>query len=364
MSFREAVRPPFEPRPRGGVGQPRVVELTFVNNPAAKLPAAPIGVLAALATGFDRIAARPILLLPPFVLDLFLWLGPPLRISSLAAAAALSVAVPSGADPTMTAQLTAFRQALTDLGSRFNLFSALSSLPVGVPSLMAGRMPVANPLGKIAGAEVASTLAIMAAWLALTLIGLGLGSMYHIWAARQVAPRAELATVPMAWGRLALFSLIGYPAALARVGVTLLAASLVAYLVPWLGLVLGFLGFSLVFWLAVYLMFSPHGIIRYRFGVIRSILESIQVVRWNLVSTALYLGLTFTVTWLSTWVWSLPSEGSWYTLLALVGHAFFSAMLLVGSYAFYQGRREWTLKIRELVAARQAGQQGPPQASV
>jgi hypothetical protein len=341
-----------------------VVKSDFVNNPATKGPGAPIGVLAALATGFDRIAARPILLLPPFVLDLFLWLGPPLRISTLAAAAALSLALPAGADPTMTSQLASFRQALTDLGSRFNLLSALSSLPVGVPSLMASRMPAVNPLGKISGTEVPGYLAIAATWLVLTLMGLGLGAVYHIWAARQVAPRTELATVPMAWGRLAVLSLIGYVAGFVLVGAILVVASLVASVVPWLGLVLGFLGFSLVFWLVVYLMFSPHGIIRYRFGVIRSIMESVQVVRWNLVSTAFYLALTFGVTWLSTWVWSLPSDGSWYTLLAVVGHAFVSAVLLVASYAFYQGRREWTQKIRELVAARQASQQGPPQASV
>jgi len=47
-----------------------------VETPAQKALNSPIGILASLAAGFDRIAARPALILPPLLLDLFLWLGP------------------------------------------------------------------------------------------------------------------------------------------------------------------------------------------------------------------------------------------------------------------------------------------------
>jgi hypothetical protein len=60
-------------------------------------------------------------------------------------------------------------------------------------------------------------------------------------------------------------------------------------------------------------------------------------------------------------VWSLPAEDSWYALLAVVGHAFVSATLLVGSYAFYQSRREWTLQIPHQLAALRAGEDAPPE---
>jgi hypothetical protein len=208
--------------------------------------------------------------------------------------------------------------------------------------------------------QLPTLLALLAVGLALTVLGLAFGSQYHIWAARQVSPKGDVARLAPAWGRVVALSLAVYLGVLGLLGVTALAATLAAWLAPWLGLLMVFMALSLVFWVAVYLMFTPHGIIRYRLGVLRSIVESVQVVRWNLVGTATFLGIAFGITWLTGWVWSLPAEDSWYLLLAVVGHAFISATLLVGSYAFYQSRREWTLQIPQHLAALKAGGTTPP----
>lgn len=39
-------------------------------------------------------------------------------------------------------------------------------------------------------------------------------------------------------------------------------------------------------------------------------------------------------------------------IAAVVGHAFVSTTLLAGSYAFYQGRHDWLMALREAAAAR------------
>ncbi len=307
-----------------------------------------------MGTGFDRVAGRPGLILPAFILDLFLWLGPRLGVAGLVTPMARGLAAPAGADPALVEQFGALRDGLLDLASRFNLFSALSSLPVGIPSLMAARMPNTAPLGPARGFEVPNGLLVLSGWLVLSLLGLGLGSLYHIWVARQVAPRTELIPALAAWGRMAVLSLAVYVGALTVALVTMLAASALAIVVPLLGLAVAFLGLSLLFWVAVYLIFTPHGIVRNRLGVFRSILESVQIVRWNLLGTVTYLALAFLVSYATNWVWSLPAESSWYSLLAVVGHAFVSATLLAGSYVFYQGRRDWMLQIRRPVTATQA----------
>lgn len=314
----------------------------------------PVGVFAALLTGFDRVAAHPALLVPPILLDLLLWLGPRLRVTRLAAEAAGAFMPPPGAAPAFVEQADALRQTLLDLGDRFNTLAALSSLPVGVPSLMAGRMPIATPIGAPGGVELPTMLVFAVAAIGLTILGIGLGSQYHVLAARQVAPLGEVARPLRAWGRVGALSLVGYLGALGLLAATGLMATMASWLAPWLGLLVVFLALSVVFWIAVYLMFTPHGIVRYRLGVLRSIMESVQVVRWNLVGTATFLAIAFGVTWLTGWVWSLPAEDSWYALLAVVGHAFVSATLLVGSYAFYQSRREWTLQIPHQLAALRA----------
>jgi len=331
-----------------------------VKRPESSRVGVPIGVLPSLVTGFDRVAARPLLLVPPIVLDLLLWLGPRLRITGLTARVAEALVLPTGADASFVEQAQALREALADFGARFNALAALSSLPVGIPSLMAARMPEGSPLGAPPGSQLSTMLALVAVGIALTLLGMGLGSQYHIWAARQVAPPRELVGLAPGWGRVAVLSLALYLGAFGLLVATGFAATLAAWLAPWAGLLVVFMALSLVFWVAVYLMFTPHGIVRYRLGVLRSILESVQVVRWNLVGTATFLAIAFGATWLTGWVWSLPAEDTWFALLAVVGHAFVSATLLVGSYAFYQSRREWTLQIPQQLAALRAGGPMPP----
>jgi hypothetical protein len=325
-----------------------MVESTFVNAPSARA-APPIGVLRSLATGFDRVAARPWLALPAFLLDIFLWLGPRVRITPLIDQAVAALVVSPGAEPALSEQITAFRTALVELGSRFNLLSALSSLPVGIPSLMAMRMPLEAPLPAASGIELPNGLIMLGGWLLLSLIGVGLGSLYHIGVAHQVAPKAELVSAVSAWSRMAALSLGAYLGALSLVVMTVLAASVAALLVPLLGVIVGFMGFSLLFWAVVYLVFTPHGIIRSRLGIVRSIAESIQIVRWNLLSTTGFLMVVFVVSYATNWVWGLPLEGSWYSLLAVLGHAFVSATLLASSYVFYQSRREWLVRLQSRV---------------
>ncbi len=342
-----------------------MVELTFVSEPEVRRLKPPMGVLAALATGFDRIAAKPWLLLPPIALDLFLWLGPALRVSGLVRMVAATVVAPPAADASMLEQVRLLRQMLAALGDHLNLFAALSSLPVGIPSLMAGRMPADSPVGAVVRLEVSDPLVVAVLWCALTLVGLGLGSLYHRWAARQVAQREDLPRGARVWPQMVVLAVVAWALAFLMLAGTLMGVTFVAVLLPnqaWLGVLMALAGFSLLFWLGVYLVFSPHGIVRYGLSALRAMAESIQVVRWNLLGTTVFVGLAIGITWLTNWVWGLPGEESWYSLLAVVGHAFVSATLLVGSYAFYQSRREWMLRLRSLMAASAAGPSGPPAA--
>jgi hypothetical protein len=155
-----------------------------------------------------------------------------------------------------------------------------------------------------------------------------------------------------AWSRLVLLALVVYGGLVGGGAVALVLATVATFILPLLGIGVSFVAFSLLFWLVVYLVFTPHGIIRYRFGVMRSMIESILIVRWNFLPTVGFLAAALLISWATNAVWTLPDSGSWYGLLAIVGHAFISGMLLVSSYTFYQGRREWLVAAREEVEAR------------
>lgn len=304
-------------------------------------PSRPIGVLKALAIGFDRVAAKPVLIIPPLLLDLFLWLGPHLTIPSIFQPLISVFSVPAGAELEQVRYIQALQQWLTELGEGWNLFAALSSFPVKLPSLMAGRIFLSTPLGKVLGVSIDNPVAILVSWAGLILIGLGFGALFHRWIAQQVAPEAQLSSGWRAWGRILLFAVLVLIGLFLISWVTLFITSVLSALIGVVGLGLVIIGFSILFWAIVYLWFTPHGIIRYRFGVVQAMVESIYLVRWNLFSTISFLLTSFGITYLSTQVWLLPSENSWFSILAMVGHAFVGATLLAASYAFYQGRHAW-----------------------
>jgi hypothetical protein len=320
----------------------------------------PIGILASLAAGFDRIAARPALILPPLLLDLFLWLGPHIRAQGLIDDLARSLQPPAGIDPALTQQLEAMQQGFGDLALRFNVLSALSALPAGVPSLMASRMPAANPLGTSQVAEGGGLLPVAGLWVLLTALGLGLGAAFQVLIARQLGPREELAPMMQAWGRFLLLSAAMYGGLFLAVSGVAVVVSLASLILPLLGAGVMFLAFSLVFWLGIYLAFTPHGIIRYRLGVWQAMRTSMQLVRWNMPTSVAFLALILLVTYAAGWVWAMPAEDSWFAVLAILGHALVSSMLLAGSYAFFQGRHAWMLHLRRAYLARFAAMTPPP----
>src|SRR4030067_3813539 len=118
-----------------------LVKSTFVERPNSNSTPPMIVVLAALARGFDRIAANPVLILPPLVLDGMLWLGPHLGLERLFRLAAAELVGSLAADPGWQERAGVLRDTLLQFGTRFNLLSMLRTFPVGVPSLTAGALP-------------------------------------------------------------------------------------------------------------------------------------------------------------------------------------------------------------------------------
>lgn len=328
-----------------------MVESGFVNTLGSEGSNRPISAFKALATGFDRIAARPLLILPTLFLDIFLWLGPHLSIPAVMETLTSELVVPMAADPALAEQAAAIRETLGIFVDRFNLFSAFSTLPagmpfnvlfslfssllVGLPSLMAMRMPMASPLGDALVLSINSVQSVALGWLSMTILGIGAGVFYNRWLIRQIDPQAEMGSAWVAWGRLLVLACIGYGSGTVVLFLTGLIGS---------GQGLIYLGLPLLFVAAVYLAFTPHAILRYQMGIWQALKHSLWFVRWNFIGAFGYILMAFLLLWLgASQVWSLPDDGSWFNLLAILGHAFVCATILAGSYAFFQGRRQWLL---------------------
>jgi hypothetical protein len=324
-----------------------MVELKVVETSNLKPPSRPIGVFQSIVAGFDKIAAQPLLILPPILLDLFLWLGPRLTINSIVQDLLELVVVPPGSDEAMIEQINLFHSITNDLGQRLNLFAMVSTLPAGISSLLTSRMPVLNPLGQSLEIPIHSFIVVFLILFSLMVIGQALGTQFHLWIAHQLAHGEELANRWKAGIRMIILAVLAYAVIIIfGLGISFIA-SLFTYVSLAFGIIIAFLGFTFGFWVFVYLFFTPHGIVRYKLGIVRAMLESATLVRWNLLPVVGYLGASFVISWLTSQAWILPTEDSWFLLLAILGHAFVSATLLAGSYAFYQDRREWMYSVQK-----------------
>jgi hypothetical protein len=324
-----------------------MVKLKVVETTNLKPPSRPIGVFQSLMAGFDKIASQPLLILPPILVDLFLWLGPRLTINTIVQDLVDLVAVPPGSDEAMVEQIALFQSITNDLGQRLNLFAMISNLPAGISSLMSSRLPVSTPLGQSSEIPIQSFVIVFIILFALMIIGQGIGTQFHLWIASQLADGEELADRWKAWFSMIVLAILLYVGGMIfGLGIAFIA-SLFTFVSLAFGIIIAFLGFTFGFWVFVYLFFTPHGIVRYKLGLVRAMLESATLVRWNLLSVVGYLGVSFVISWLTSQAWILPTEDSWFLLLAILGHAFVSATLLAGSYAFYQDRRKWMYSVQK-----------------
>lgn len=328
---------------------PAVVESCFVNIPENQVDPKPNSVLSALLVGFDRIAAKPLLIIPSLLLDLFLWFGPHLTIPSLLYAAFAGLSIPVGPDPGLTEQLALFRETLDLFGERYNLLTAFSTLPggmpfnflfalltsvsVGIPSLAAGRMPLTTPLGQASQLEILDPMVVVSIWFTLALTGVGVGVVFHRLVAKQVDPSVKLDHLWRDWLKLIILAVGGYLFTVIVLTIGMLIAGIDG---------LAYIALPVLFVAGVYAAFTPHGIIRYRLGIWNALRQSIRVVRFNFFGSTGYLLIAFLIMSVSTsQVWSLAQEDSWVFALAILGHAVIAATLIAGSYAFFQGRKDW-----------------------
>jgi hypothetical protein len=304
----------------------------------------PPGIISSLRAGFDAITTHIGLILMPLALDLLLWFGPRMSMNRLMQPfleEAGGLAATSGLQP---ADVTAALDMYKSFFQEFNLLVLLRTLPVGVSSLMSGRMPVQSPLGLPAPAQLGSVTQLLGIFVVLTVTGWILGALYFYWVAGLVLTRPEGQEAPSAGRAVAqtlLYSLI-WTALVWMLG---LPALLVVYLAFLINNLLGqgvllLLGF-ISLWLVVPLFFSPHGIFVRKQNALASFLGGFQLTRFTLPTSSLFVLVVFIIAVGLNFLWAVPAEDSWMALVGILGHAFITTALLASSFIYYQDMSSW-----------------------
>jgi hypothetical protein len=307
----------------------------------AQSETAPLGIIDSISAGFSAVAQKPILLLIPLMLDLFLWLGPRLSITPLVPDMAAQLAAVTGETADNSALL--FEKNMIEILGSYNMFSALSTWPVGTPSLLAGNESSIGPLGTPLIIEIQARSELAVWLLALILSGLLLGNVYLGFIARwtgdnRISPGTWARHVWKSWARIvALVITVLLGAFLLSVPFFLAVEMVAAFMAPLASLLL-LVGVGISMWGLFHLFFAIHGILLYDLGVRQTMRFSIALVqRYRLSSVGLLLIAVVIGLGLTT-IWNLPPSGSWMRLIGIAGNAFVNTGLTAATFIFFRER--------------------------
>jgi hypothetical protein len=324
-----------------------------------KTPLPPQGIIASMVTGFEAINARLELILLPLALDLFLWLGPHLSIGPLVPqveAALNGLIAAAGNDATTQRNFQLIKTALEAYGATFNVFSFLSTAPLGLPSLLAGRGPVTTPAGGPAVWTVNSVPLYLLLWGIFVLVGLLLGALYFGGIAQQVRDKrlrwgTLLRQVWGDWARLTALAVLAVGAILLLGLPVLLLTGILSIFSPILGGLVWVGGLMIILWALFYGGFALHGMLLHRRGLLSALWDSARLVQINLPYAAGLFVVVIVINMGLALVWNIPTDDSWLLLLGLGGHALISTALVASTFVFYQDRYRWWIEMRQTLMA-------------
>ena len=105
-----------------------------------------------------------------------------------------------------------------------------------------------------------------------------------------------------------------------------------------LGSISFLLGPFLAIWIVIYLSLAPQGIILNGRPLLRAVIESVRLVQANLLSILLLLLTMFFIGAILDLLLFSVENGSWLTLINILGHAFVSTALVAALFIFYRDR--------------------------
>jgi hypothetical protein len=301
----------------------------------------PPGVIATLTKGLDLTAKHLWLGLVPVALDVFFWLGPRLSFRQL-----IEQLVVFWQQEAIVTGLN--EEVLLELAPHTNLLTSLSVPLIGVPTYVVGPVPERTPIATRVF-ELENVWIWAALFILLSLIGLFLTSVYMGLVSevvRKQQPDGEI--VVLAHGRwkrffLAWLQLLATVIVLLIVAVILyipllLISSLLFLFNGQLATLVLFTGPIFGVWLLFYLVFVPHGLILTGRPIWRAVVESFKLVQLNLLPV---LGLLISVVVINQgldWLLLTADDGSWFSLISIVGHAYVNTALVVATFVFYRHR--------------------------
>jgi hypothetical protein len=316
----------------------------------------PPKLITTILSGFNVVANNISLILLPLLVDIYLWLGPKFKIESLflPRLKEMTTALSQLNATDMQATLKSSETLWTQFLSQFNLNIAVRTLPMGVPSLVAREMIFNSPLGNIFQYQVPTIGMAFLILFALLTIGFFLGNLYFSSLSRITANPVEKLdfkklmyqfgqSIIMALILLLVIMIIAIPGMLLLSVIALVSGQMADFII--------LIALFVMLWLALPLVFSPHGVYVINQKAFPSMLLSIRMMRFSLPGASMFVITSAMISECLNLVWAIPDASSWLTAIGIFGHAFIVTALLTASFIYYRNGLRWMQENSQRLAA-------------
>ena len=317
---------------------------------SAESASRPPRLIQSIVAGFNTVANNIWLLILPVFLDIFLWLGPQLKLQGLLGPLLKETTqyMMEINSAEMAARFSGLSEIWTQTLERFNMVSFMRTFPIGLPSLMTTKDTLNTPVGSPMLIEINSFLSAFFLVIVFLVVGFLLGCAYFNFLARATADQQVTFTLKdfayQALQALALtFALFGLLIFLSIPA--LLIVSIFSVISPGLANFVLLFAIFVILWLMIPLVFTPHSIFSGQRNLIVSILTSVRLVRSFLPGTGLFLLVAILISQGLDVLWRIPPADSWMTLIGILGHAFIYTGLLAASFVYYRGGLRWMVYV-------------------
>lgn len=328
---------------RGGYGKITILMIDQNEQTTLKPPR----MIPTIMAGFNTVANRIWLILIPVALDLLLWFAPKLSIKNLIMPQIVDATntLAKLGSPELVKTLTDSQKLFGDVLGQYSLLTALRTIPVGVPSLLARIMNQSNPLGTRQAIEVPNGTTALLVFIGITLLGFFAGTVYFNMISRNTASASEkllpgqlgrqfLESVGMALLLLAVALFLIVPISFFVSLFSLFGAGVMQFLL----LVAGFV----LLWMLIPLSFSPHGIFVIQEKAVPSMVLSSKMVRFFLPGTGSFILTCALISEGLNLLWTVTPSNSWLTLIGILAHAFVVTALIAATFIYYREGFKWT----------------------
>ncbi|MBI78956.1 MAG: hypothetical protein CMQ51_00855 [Gammaproteobacteria bacterium] len=307
----------------------------------------PVGIVDSLGKGFSTVISRSTLLSVPLLLDCFLWLGPRLRASDLVLGAFEILGLPVQPDNSMEPGSLAGLDT-ESLSEALNLFSFLSTSPLGVPSMIVNKMILNTPFGQGLEFSIGTWGSFAIVVIVLTLIGLLLGAVYFSMIAegvenedRDIDHDEIIVNILQGWFKIVAFGVLLIVGMFGVGFAVSLIASVASILHPAIGGFVISVGVAVWVWGLCFVAFSIHGFVMNKLSLIDGIKSSVQLVRNNMSAVIGLFGVGFLIVLGLGYLWTIPAGDSWLLFIGITAHAFVLTGIYASTFHFYKDRFRW-----------------------